>query len=82
MNYCVSAHECWISGLIASSDPLKLSMANCIVKTTMALWLLGRENSLGWHEREEFLPALKDNQTLICAGETGSGKTTQTLQLS
>ncbi|KAJ9542996.1 hypothetical protein OSB04_022703 [Centaurea solstitialis] len=30
-----------------------------------------------WHQKEEFLKALKDNQTLILVGETGSGKTTQ-----
>jgi len=30
-----------------------------------------------WHQKEEFLHALKDNQTLILVGETGSGKTTQ-----
>ena len=30
-----------------------------------------------WHQKEEFLQALKDNQTLILVGETGSGKTTQ-----
>ncbi|KAL2323731.1 hypothetical protein Fmac_028110 [Flemingia macrophylla] len=30
-----------------------------------------------WHQKDEFLQALKDNQTLILVGETGSGKTTQ-----
>lgn len=30
-----------------------------------------------WHQKEEFLQALKENQTLILVGETGSGKTTQ-----
>ncbi|KAL9332345.1 hypothetical protein ACSQ67_001955 [Phaseolus vulgaris] len=30
-----------------------------------------------WHQKEEFLKVLKDNQTLILVGETGSGKTTQ-----
>ncbi|KAI7750756.1 hypothetical protein M8C21_013058 [Ambrosia artemisiifolia] len=30
-----------------------------------------------WHQKEEFLKALRDNQTLILVGETGSGKTTQ-----
>ncbi|KAL1349589.1 hypothetical protein HN51_026110 [Arachis hypogaea] len=30
-----------------------------------------------WHQKEEFLQALKNNQTLILVGETGSGKTTQ-----
>ncbi|KAL9995733.1 putative RNA helicase [Helianthus debilis subsp. tardiflorus] len=30
-----------------------------------------------WHQKEEFLKALKENQTLILVGETGSGKTTQ-----
>ncbi|KAI8550007.1 hypothetical protein RHMOL_Rhmol06G0070400 [Rhododendron molle] len=30
-----------------------------------------------WHQKEEFLQALKANQTLILVGETGSGKTTQ-----
>lgn len=30
-----------------------------------------------WHQKEEFLQALKSNQTLILVGETGSGKTTQ-----
>lgn len=30
-----------------------------------------------WHQKEEFLQVLKDNQTLILVGETGSGKTTQ-----
>ncbi|KAF1894223.1 hypothetical protein Lal_00004147 [Lupinus albus] len=31
-----------------------------------------------WHQKDEFLKALKENQTLILVGETGSGKTTQT----
>ncbi|KAJ0691657.1 putative RNA helicase [Helianthus annuus] len=30
-----------------------------------------------WHQKEEFLKALRENQTLILVGETGSGKTTQ-----
>lgn len=30
-----------------------------------------------WHQKEEFLQALKANQSLILVGETGSGKTTQ-----
>lgn len=30
-----------------------------------------------WLQKEEFLKTLKDNQTLILVGETGSGKTTQ-----
>ncbi|XP_058221147.1 probable pre-mRNA-splicing factor ATP-dependent RNA helicase DEAH2 isoform X1 [Rhododendron vialii] len=30
-----------------------------------------------WHQKVEFLQALKANQTLILVGETGSGKTTQ-----
>ncbi|GKA48665.1 probable pre-mRNA-splicing factor ATP-dependent RNA helicase DEAH2, partial [Tanacetum coccineum] len=29
-----------------------------------------------WHQKEEFLKVLKENQTLILVGETGSGKTT------
>ncbi|CAI9099414.1 OLC1v1036233C1 [Oldenlandia corymbosa var. corymbosa] len=30
-----------------------------------------------WQQKEEFLQVLKENQTLILVGETGSGKTTQ-----
>ncbi|GJY40533.1 probable pre-mRNA-splicing factor ATP-dependent RNA helicase DEAH2 isoform X1 [Tanacetum coccineum] len=30
-----------------------------------------------WQQKEEFFKVLKDNQTLILVGETGSGKTTQ-----
>lgn len=30
-----------------------------------------------WHQKDEFLKVLKENQTLILVGETGSGKTTQ-----
>ncbi|XP_057963559.1 probable pre-mRNA-splicing factor ATP-dependent RNA helicase DEAH2 [Malania oleifera] len=30
-----------------------------------------------WHQKDEFLQALKANQSLILVGETGSGKTTQ-----
>ncbi|WJX39018.1 RNA helicase [Trifolium repens] len=30
-----------------------------------------------WHQKDDFLQVLKDNQTLILVGETGSGKTTQ-----
>lgn len=30
-----------------------------------------------WQQKEEFLQVLRDNQTLILVGETGSGKTTQ-----
>lgn len=30
-----------------------------------------------WQQKEEFLRSLRDNQTLILVGETGSGKTTQ-----
>jgi len=30
-----------------------------------------------WHQKDEFLKALRENQTLILVGETGSGKTTQ-----
>ncbi|RCV45100.1 hypothetical protein SEVIR_9G430100v4 [Setaria viridis] len=30
-----------------------------------------------WQQKDEFLRALRDNQTLILVGETGSGKTTQ-----
>ncbi|MFS7976214.1 putative RNA helicase [Helianthus anomalus] len=34
-----------------------------------------------WHQKEEFLKALKENQTLILVGETGSGKTTQVSEI-
>lgn len=30
-----------------------------------------------WHKKDEFLKALKANQSLILVGETGSGKSTQ-----
>ena len=30
-----------------------------------------------WQQKDEFLQVLKDNQSLILVGETGSGKTTQ-----
>lgn len=30
-----------------------------------------------WQQKDEFLQVLKENQTLILVGETGSGKTTQ-----
>jgi pre-mRNA-splicing factor ATP-dependent RNA helicase DHX15/PRP43 len=30
-----------------------------------------------WQQKEDFLRVLRDNQTLILVGETGSGKTTQ-----
>lgn len=30
-----------------------------------------------WQQKEEFLKVLRENQTLILVGETGSGKTTQ-----
>ncbi|CAL1357836.1 unnamed protein product [Linum trigynum] len=30
-----------------------------------------------WHQKEEFLDALRKNQVLVLVGETGSGKTTQ-----
>ena len=30
-----------------------------------------------WQQKSEFFQVLKDNQTLILVGETGSGKTTQ-----
>ncbi|WJX56320.1 RNA helicase [Trifolium repens] len=30
-----------------------------------------------WHQKDDFLQVLKDNQTLILIGETGIGKTTQ-----
>lgn len=30
-----------------------------------------------WHQKDEFLQVLRDNQSLILVGETGSGKTTQ-----
>lgn len=30
-----------------------------------------------WHQKEDFLLTLRNNQTLILVGETGSGKTTQ-----
>jgi pre-mRNA-splicing factor ATP-dependent RNA helicase DHX15/PRP43 len=33
-----------------------------------------------WQQKDEFLRALRDNQTLILVGETGSGKTTQVQQ--
>jgi pre-mRNA-splicing factor ATP-dependent RNA helicase DHX15/PRP43 len=33
-----------------------------------------------WQQKEEFLRSLRDNQTLILVGETGSGKTTQVPQ--
>ncbi|KAM7502541.1 hypothetical protein LguiB_001445 [Lonicera macranthoides] len=36
-----------------------------------------RKNLSVWHQKEEFLKVLKQNQTLILVGETGSGKTTQ-----
>ncbi|KAM7497174.1 hypothetical protein LguiA_021588 [Lonicera macranthoides] len=36
-----------------------------------------RKNLPAWHQKEEFLKVLKQNQTLILVGETGSGKTTQ-----
>ncbi|KVH35856.1 hypothetical protein Ccrd_025810, partial [Cynara cardunculus var. scolymus] len=42
------------------------------------LFILEKRKTLPvWHQKEEFLKALKDNQTLILVGETGSGKTTQ-----
>jgi pre-mRNA-splicing factor ATP-dependent RNA helicase DHX15/PRP43 len=30
-----------------------------------------------WQQKDDFLRVLRDNQTLILVGETGSGKTTQ-----
>uniref|UniRef100_A0A0E0I876 RNA helicase n=1 Tax=Oryza nivara TaxID=4536 RepID=A0A0E0I876_ORYNI len=30
-----------------------------------------------WQQKDDFLAVLRDNQTLILVGETGSGKTTQ-----
>lgn len=30
-----------------------------------------------WQQKNDFLKALRENQTLILVGETGSGKTTQ-----
>ncbi|KAJ1287791.1 hypothetical protein BS78_02G037600 [Paspalum vaginatum] len=40
--------------------------------------LLGKRRALPvWQHREEFLRALRDNQTLVIVGETGCGKTTQ-----
>ncbi|KAM7497175.1 hypothetical protein LguiA_021589 [Lonicera macranthoides] len=36
-----------------------------------------RKNLPVWHQKEEFLKVLKQNQTLILVSETGSGKTTQ-----
>jgi pre-mRNA-splicing factor ATP-dependent RNA helicase DHX15/PRP43 len=35
-----------------------------------------------WQQKDDFLAVLRDNQTLILVGETGSGKTTQVLNLS
>lgn len=35
-----------------------------------------------WQQKEEFLRVLKENQTLILVGETGSGKTTQVSQIN
>ncbi|XP_073225161.1 probable pre-mRNA-splicing factor ATP-dependent RNA helicase DEAH2 [Cicer arietinum] len=34
-----------------------------------------------WHQKEDFLQVLRDDQTLILVGETGSGKTTQIPQI-
>ncbi|XP_073056816.1 probable pre-mRNA-splicing factor ATP-dependent RNA helicase DEAH2 [Primulina eburnea] len=40
--------------------------------------ILDKRKSLPvWHQKDEFLQALKANQALILVGETGSGKTTQ-----
>ncbi|KAM7502540.1 hypothetical protein LguiB_001444 [Lonicera macranthoides] len=36
-----------------------------------------RKNLPVWHQKEEFLKVLKQNQTFILVGEIGSGKTTQ-----
>ena len=33
-----------------------------------------------WHYRQEILDAIKDNQVILLAGETGCGKTTQVPQ--
>lgn len=35
-----------------------------------------------WQQKDEFLQVLKNNQTLILVGETGSGKTTQVCFIS
>ncbi|XP_073132666.1 probable pre-mRNA-splicing factor ATP-dependent RNA helicase DEAH2 isoform X1 [Henckelia pumila] len=40
--------------------------------------ILDKRKSLPvWHQKDEFLKALKANQALVLVGETGSGKTTQ-----
>ncbi|KAI3449373.1 hypothetical protein Pfo_006038 [Paulownia fortunei] len=63
--------------------------ATAVVPSTINRWngrpysqryyeILEKRKSLPvWHQKEEFLQALKANQTLILVGETGSGKTTQ-----
>ncbi|KAJ1393375.1 P-loop containing nucleoside triphosphate hydrolase [Sesbania bispinosa] len=71
--------------MVKSNGGANNSIANSLINRWTAkpysqryFEILEKRKSLPvWHQKDEFLQTLRDNQTLILVGETGSGKTTQ-----
>ncbi|CAL5091363.1 unnamed protein product [Urochloa decumbens] len=67
-----------ISGGAAAANPPRINRWNRRPYSARYLKLLKKRRALPvWQQKDEFLRALRDNQTLILVGETGCGKTTQ-----
>ncbi|CAH9079032.1 unnamed protein product [Cuscuta europaea] len=68
------------SALLGNSVPMSSSINKWTSKPYSQRYfeILEKRKTLPvWHQKDEFLQTLKENQTLILVGETGSGKTTQ-----
>ncbi|CAN6181285.1 unnamed protein product [Urochloa humidicola] len=67
-----------INGSAAAANPPRINRWNRRPYSARYLKLLEKRRALPvWQQKEEFIRAFRDNQTLILVGETGSGKTTQ-----
>ncbi|KAM3229281.1 hypothetical protein ACQJBY_060269 [Aegilops geniculata] len=66
-----------INGAAAAANP-SINRWNGRPYSARYLEILEKRRTLPvWQQKDEFLRVLRDNQTLILVGETGSGKTTQ-----
>ncbi|CAH9079034.1 unnamed protein product [Cuscuta europaea] len=68
------------SALLGNSVPMSSSINKWTAKPYSQRYfeILEKRKTLPvWHQKDEFLQTLKENQTLILVGEPGSGKTTQ-----
>jgi pre-mRNA-splicing factor ATP-dependent RNA helicase DHX15/PRP43 len=70
-----------INGVTAAANPPSVNPWSGRPYSARYLKLLEKRQELPvWQHKDEFLRALRDNQTLLLVGETGCGKTTQVVR--